>query len=321
MGLATSSMPGKRLTNLKGKAIADARNVAPPELGAACISKRITANLKGKATAAPNNGATTKTGRTTMVVNLFHVFFPSNIGKRKTIQKHGETTRLSLIKYSKAVDKKYNESLYEYNLWKVVGSSNGLVCFFRIRLDALTVLFNPWTREVTKLPIAHLLPVKVSRLLTLSFGYDSYSDDYKPGIFYNVALHWYVFHNAYKVILSFDLSREEFTVFPEPNDKRYDSSFTTPDMLEDHLCIFPLDIHNDNDPSSDIWVAEGECPHVPTKRRKFVKADEEEKRAIKEFYKREVRETENLYLHEDGETKIEIKDRGSHTIPLCAERG
>nr|GEY16035.1 ribonuclease H-like domain-containing protein [Tanacetum cinerariifolium] len=48
--------------------------------------------------------------------------------------------------------------------------------------------------------------------------------------------------------------------------------------------------------------AEGECPHRPTKRRKFAKADEEGNRGIEEFYRREVGETENLYLHEDGET-------------------
>nr|GFA76198.1 hypothetical protein [Tanacetum cinerariifolium] len=70
MGLTTSSIPRKRPTNLKGKAFADAHNVAPPEpgcksTGAVCISKRITANLKGKAIATPNNGATTKTRRTT----------------------------------------------------------------------------------------------------------------------------------------------------------------------------------------------------------------------------------------------------------------
>nr|GEW23270.1 ATP-dependent DNA helicase PIF1-like [Tanacetum cinerariifolium] len=65
--LAASSMAEKRATNLKGKAIADAPNVAPPETGcksreAASISKRITTNLKGKAIADPNNVVTTKTG-------------------------------------------------------------------------------------------------------------------------------------------------------------------------------------------------------------------------------------------------------------------
>ncbi|GKB36720.1 DNA helicase PIF1, ATP-dependent [Tanacetum coccineum] len=72
MGLAASSMAQKRATKLKGKAVAIAPNVAPPETGckrtgAASISKRTTADRKGKAIADPNNVATTKTGRTTTV--------------------------------------------------------------------------------------------------------------------------------------------------------------------------------------------------------------------------------------------------------------
>ncbi|GJZ86190.1 ATP-dependent DNA helicase PIF1-like protein [Tanacetum coccineum] len=68
--LAASSMAQKRATKLKGKAIANASNVAPPKTGckstgAASISKRITADLKRKAIADPNNVATTKIGRTT----------------------------------------------------------------------------------------------------------------------------------------------------------------------------------------------------------------------------------------------------------------
>ncbi|GKB76413.1 reverse transcriptase domain-containing protein, partial [Tanacetum coccineum] len=68
---AASSMAQKRATKLKGKAIADASNVAPPKTcckstGAASISKRITIHLKRKAIADPNNVATTKTGRTTI---------------------------------------------------------------------------------------------------------------------------------------------------------------------------------------------------------------------------------------------------------------
>ncbi|GJU87647.1 ATP-dependent DNA helicase PIF1-like protein [Tanacetum coccineum] len=69
MGLAASSMAEKRAANLKGKAIADTPNVAPPETGckttgASSIPKKITVDLKGKAIADPNNVATTKTGRT-----------------------------------------------------------------------------------------------------------------------------------------------------------------------------------------------------------------------------------------------------------------
>ncbi|GJW62630.1 hypothetical protein Tco_0111965 [Tanacetum coccineum] len=84
MGLATSSMAGKRPTNLSGKAIAGPRNVAPPEPGATDISNRIAANLKGKSIAAPNNGATTKTGRTT-----------TDIGKRKKYKSTGKLPALA----------------------------------------------------------------------------------------------------------------------------------------------------------------------------------------------------------------------------------
>ncbi|GJU30475.1 hypothetical protein Tco_1174064 [Tanacetum coccineum] len=59
-----------RETKLKGKAVANAPNVAPPEtgcksIGATSISKRIIADRKGKAIVDPNNVATTKTRLTT----------------------------------------------------------------------------------------------------------------------------------------------------------------------------------------------------------------------------------------------------------------
>nr|GEV44206.1 ATP-dependent DNA helicase PIF1-like [Tanacetum cinerariifolium] len=86
---ATSSILGKRPTNLKGKAFADARNVAPPKpgcksTGTVCISKRINANLKGKAIATPNNRATTKTKRTT-----------TDIGKRNKYKNTGKLPALA----------------------------------------------------------------------------------------------------------------------------------------------------------------------------------------------------------------------------------
>ncbi|GKB25885.1 hypothetical protein Tco_0865286 [Tanacetum coccineum] len=89
MGLAASSMTQKRATKLKGKAVANAPNVAPPETGckstgATSISKRITADRKGKAIADPNNVATTKTGRTT-----------TNVRKRKKYKKTRKATALA----------------------------------------------------------------------------------------------------------------------------------------------------------------------------------------------------------------------------------
>nr|GEX18439.1 hypothetical protein [Tanacetum cinerariifolium] len=102
IGLAASSMAKKRATNLKGKAIVDAPNVAPPETGcksrgATSISKRITANLKGKAIADPNNVETTKTGWTT-TCNVLFKKQTSSLTHREKIQKHEETSRLSLIR-------------------------------------------------------------------------------------------------------------------------------------------------------------------------------------------------------------------------------
>ncbi|GKC10324.1 F-box protein CPR1-like protein, partial [Tanacetum coccineum] len=76
-----------------------------------------------------------------------------------------------------------NEALFQYNdAWKVVGSSNGLVCVFSYLIckDALLLLVNPWTREVRELPMAPLLPKKTEPYeVSASFGYDSSSDDYK----------------------------------------------------------------------------------------------------------------------------------------------
>ncbi|GJX89879.1 F-box/kelch-repeat protein-like protein [Tanacetum coccineum] len=272
--------------------------------------------------------------------------------------------RILMPWYWKAVDKISNKSLYEFNSWRVVGSSNGLVCFSRIRKDDLTVINNPCTREVTKLPMAPSLPAELSDLLTMSFGYDSYTDDYKvvmaiekglheslvqvlslksntwkligqfkylfchslPGILCNGAFHWFVFDysdnankNSNRVILSFDLSQEEFTAFPEPNDKRYESSFTrsrgnyclmiarsnarawkyiiaqkfVPSLVSPVYVLTGRPSQPKNNKSIEVWsaeVAEGECPHLQTKIRNFIKTDEQGKRQIDELYRREVGE-------------------------------
>ncbi|GKC62111.1 hypothetical protein Tco_1089709, partial [Tanacetum coccineum] len=279
----------------------------------------------------------------------------------------------------KTVEKISNESLCEFNLWRVVGSSNGLVCFSRLYKDGLTVINNPWTREVTKLPMSPLVPEKVGSSLSLGFGY--------TGILCNGALHWFVVDHRHssedpdRVILSFDLFREEFTVIPEPNDSDLNPSRpptwrdswellsndceikyevvhymnmldcnSPKKMTTGFFCnynnkclsrawkyisaqkfvpslVSPVYVHTgrpsppkNNNKSIEMWsakVAEGECPDLPEKIRNFVKTTEH----ADKIYRREVRETVNLYLQEDGETKIEIEDGGSHTMPLCAERG
>lgn len=63
-----------------------------------------------------------------------------------------------------------NERLYQHNPWRLVGSSNGLVCISPFRLHALIMVSNPWTREIRKLPMAPLVSEKDSSGLCLSFG-------------------------------------------------------------------------------------------------------------------------------------------------------
>ncbi|GJS48413.1 hypothetical protein Tco_0598534 [Tanacetum coccineum] len=90
MGLASSSMAQKRATKLKGKAVANAPNVVPPETGfkstgVASISKRITANRKGKA-----------------IMNLIMLQLPKQdgqpqVGKRKKYKKMRKPTALASL--------------------------------------------------------------------------------------------------------------------------------------------------------------------------------------------------------------------------------
>ncbi|GKD79593.1 F-box/kelch-repeat protein-like protein [Tanacetum coccineum] len=126
-----------------------------------------------------------------------------------------------------------HERLYDYqnNVWKVVGSSNGLVCISPLFHRHLILVNNPCTGEVRELPMAPLVSEKSVDDVSLSFGYDSSTDDYKvvlgikklrlegaivhvfslksnswkligdvkywfmfnkPGILFNGALHWFV---------------------------------------------------------------------------------------------------------------------------------
>lgn len=134
----------------------------------------------------------------------------------------------------------------------ILGSSNGLVCVSTIYVDILVA--NPSTREVRKLP-----KPTIHDILSLygGFGYDPLTDDYKViivdnrhktrnqvlslksnvwkvieqvkytliskvGILCNGALHWFMNdENMNEVIVSFDLSLEEFKEIPQPNDLCY----------------------------------------------------------------------------------------------------
>ncbi|GKA59315.1 putative F-box domain containing protein, partial [Tanacetum coccineum] len=204
--------------------------------------------------------------------------------------KHNDVphTRIAMPTYWKIPN---HENLYQYNKWKLVGSSNGLVCvsIFPLR-DALLLLINPWTRELRELPIPPLFLEEINNIanLSLSFGYDSSTDDYKLvmvthkermdaslvqvfslksmtwkhighikyclthggcGVLFNAALHWFADdYNTEKrrlVILSFDLSPEEFKVIPVPDDSRYVVMDSKLGVFEDNLCISCAD---------GIWV-------------------------------------------------------------------
>ncbi|GJT29589.1 putative F-box domain-containing protein [Tanacetum coccineum] len=188
-----------------------------------------------------------------------------------------------------------NERLYQYNRWYVVGSSNGLVCISNCLGDPIIVVNNPCTTELRKLPIVSEKIGTETGGLSLSFAYDSSTDDYKvvmgikksndvalvqvlslksntwkiigqsnysfifdnPGMLFNGKLHWVVYDTSERqvVILSFDLSLEEFKVIPQPNDSKYESlscRFPSIGIVDDQFCLF-FTKRRSNLPSY-IWV-------------------------------------------------------------------
>ena len=141
---------------------------------------------------------------------------------------------------------------------RLIGSSNGLVCFYTT--DARVLVVNPTTREVREVE-----RILVPEAKCWGFGYDSSTDDYKvvvgfgkdnenttrfqvltlksnfwrvvgvvnytwistmgsvPGTLCNGTLHWFMNdqNNRKKVIVSFSLSREEFKEIPQPDDPQF----------------------------------------------------------------------------------------------------
>ncbi|GJW02632.1 F-box protein CPR1-like protein [Tanacetum coccineum] len=213
-------------------------------------------------------------------------------------------TRIAMPTYWKITnddddDDDDDANLYQSNIWNLVGSSNGLVCvsllLHEVRDDYLILLINPRTREVRELPLPTMPPIKAIYELSLSFGYDSSTDDYKlvmgikktgvdgslvqvfslksmtwklighinclliyskSGVLLNGAFHWFASDLSIKklVILSFDLSREEFKVIPVPvpdDSTRYVVPFSTLGIFQDNLCMSCVD---ENEFYYGLWV-------------------------------------------------------------------
>ncbi|GKC22516.1 F-box protein-like protein [Tanacetum coccineum] len=166
-----------------------------------------------------------------------------------------------------------------------------------------------------------------------------------PGVFLNGALHWFAYDNKTtynfisgqpRVLLSFDLSREEFKEIPKPDDSRYHDSYATLGIFEDNLCISCEDVlsrsgkqiidrpifvqsfvspyvncdrpsHAGSAKLALFYIlciaAERECHQMRVfERRKKYQYDEEISR-MREVYWREGGQNEKSYLREGGETK------------------
>ncbi|GJZ44372.1 putative F-box domain-containing protein [Tanacetum coccineum] len=162
--------------------------------------------------------------------------------------------RIAMPSYWKRPNEK---RLYESNLWKIVGSSNGLVCISPIQDDYKVVLVI--TKSDDHAVLVQVLSMKSNtwKLIGL-FNYGFINDI--PGMLFNGKLHWFVFdynnEERKTAILSFDLSQEEFKVIPQPNDSIYERhthrSFPLLGIVDDRLCIFFSKTRSNLPP--DIWV-------------------------------------------------------------------
>ncbi|KAK9072509.1 hypothetical protein SSX86_008943 [Deinandra increscens subsp. villosa] len=175
---------------------------------------------------------------------------------------------------------------YDDDHHHLVGSFNGLVCIFAFSSKLL--VGNPSTREVRHLE----LPPCIGLPSCWGFIYDSSREDYmviigtqkgenqtciqvlslksnvwkvigevkytfsrKVGVLCNGALHWIVKdQNNKNLIISYDLSKEEFKEIHQPDDRRYE--FTSNSRLgiyKASLCIVQYKIFS-FDICFDIWL-------------------------------------------------------------------
>ncbi|GJY18273.1 hypothetical protein Tco_0389764 [Tanacetum coccineum] len=125
----------------------------------------------------------------------------------------------------------------------IIGTSNGLVCL--LSADAKQILIaNPSTRQVEQHLPASPINIPNATHLRSGFGYDFLTDDYKV----------IVDHKKKVVIVSFDLSKEEFKEIPQPDDSRYQYNFGHHQLAIMNECLSICDDYGpDSDPSDDIF--------------------------------------------------------------------
>ncbi|KAI3798959.1 hypothetical protein L1987_34246 [Smallanthus sonchifolius] len=132
----------------------------------------------------------------------------------------------------------------EFNNLHVVGSCNGLVCVSPV--DAEFVVTNPSTREQMKLPTPPHPPCFMKKKRTLFHVLTLKSNSWKiigqvkyvfvngiSGILCGGALHWFMSDENKKVIISLDLSTEEFKEIPQPADEEYEC-----DVEDEYKLVF-----------------------------------------------------------------------------------
>ncbi|KAJ0606137.1 putative F-box domain-containing protein [Helianthus annuus] len=155
----------------------------------------------------------------------------------------------------------------------LVGSSNGLICI--CSSTSRVLVGNPLTREVRQLELMRVNPfwngIQViflaqkgehqTRVHVLSLKLNAWKDirevKYrfisKFGILCNGALHWIVEdQNTKKIIIAYDLRKEELKEIPQPNDARYEcTSRSQLGIVNDCLCIY-----RDKNSRDDRWWME-----------------------------------------------------------------
>nr|XP_043612231.1 F-box/kelch-repeat protein At3g06240-like isoform X2 [Erigeron canadensis] len=173
-----------------------------------------------------------------------------NIGNRRIVMSSFPGSELSHISETSGI-------YFDRNINHLLGSSNGLVCIFLTHNNFLVV--NAETREVKKLKKPQFpflgacmygfgydsskddykVVVGIQKdkgrmcfyMLTLKsntwevIGDVDYTCISRVGVLYNGALHWVAYHgapqNKQQVILSLDLSENEFKEISQPDDERY----------------------------------------------------------------------------------------------------